>query len=64
MKSPDLLSVMIAGMLGAVILVTIGYLGLSPTVTGASAPTVSGTALTGFAVGAGVQVGVRLIGVS
>jgi hypothetical protein len=56
----DLTSVVIAGALGALLLFVIDY-ALSLPDEGSPVGTILGA---GFAVGAGVQVGVRLLGVS
>jgi hypothetical protein len=68
MRSLDVKSILVAGLIGAVALWAIGQMLIVPA---GSAPTPStepppfgSTAGTGFAVGAVVQIGVRLLGVS
>ena len=61
MKSVDLESTVVAGLIGATVLTLITM------ILNANAPTTSnpyGTLPVGFVVGAGVQVGVRMFGVS
>jgi|HubBroStandDraft_2_1064218.scaffolds.fasta_scaffold5359936_1 hypothetical protein len=60
MEDIDITSVIVAGVLGAVLLFAIDY-AMSLPDEGSPMPTILGA---GFAVGAGVQVGVRLLGVS
>lgn len=60
MESIDFKSTIVAGLLGAVVLTVISMFVVDTPDTG----TFATTALTGFVVGAGVQIGVRLTGVS
>jgi len=58
-------AVLVAGAIGAIALTLVSQFALaSGTVAAVAAPSTSTTLLTGFAVGAAVQVGVRLVGVS
>jgi hypothetical protein len=64
MKALDLKSVIVAGVIGAALLslvtLYVGPEGTGTTFAGNAVPTLA----TGFAIGAGVQVGVRMLGVS
>jgi hypothetical protein len=60
MDDLDLTSILVAGALGAVLLLAVDYAMSLPDETSPTATIVGA----GFVVGAGVQVGLRLIGVS
>lgn len=62
MRAIDLKSVLVAGAIGAVALIAWYYISAPPGAETGSPP--MGVAIQGFAVGAIVQVGVRLTGVS
>ena len=62
MRSIDLKSVLVAGAIGAGLMVAWFY--VSAPSGAAAEPFPTATALEGFAIGAGVQIGVRLAGVS
>lgn len=61
MKPIDLESVIAAGMIGATLMILYGFLMNEPAPATSS---IGSSAATGFAIGAGVQIGVRLLGVS
>jgi hypothetical protein len=61
MKRPDLKSVLVAGMVGATLMIAYGFLMASPP---PGSNSVTSAAATGFVTGAAVQIAVRLLGVS
>jgi hypothetical protein len=61
MREIDLKSVLVAGAIGATLMIIWGFLIAEPPPATSSVTSAAGT---GFVIGAGVQVGVRLLGVS